>query len=227
MRRPFAVWSLVLPVLVASVLASAGCGGDGATGPAGPQEPDITGVVWQATDAGGGQGSLLLVAFDGGDSAYDRASAAVTPQTSWLTEDGAALDAPPLRDLTGRRVSVTFSGPVAESYPVQATAAIVRVLEPLDVSMNVTPAGEPQVRATAVELERDETGAVTTLVVRTTTPAATRRIPVSAETSWLLATPTEFKVAPAAPLIGNGLEPEVHAHLEDGVADWVAVMLPG
>lgn len=225
MRRPFAVWSLVLTLIVVSVLASAGCGGDGAGEPGAPQEPEITGVVWQSTDAGGGQGSLLLVAFDGGDSAYDRASAAVTPQTSWLTEDGAALEAPPLRDLTGRRVSVTFTGPVAESYPVQATAAIVRVLEPLDVSTNVTPAGEPQVRATAVELERDETGAVTALVVKTT-PAATRRIPVSPETSWLLATPSEFKAAPAAPLIGNGLEPEVHAHLEDGVADWIAVMLP-
>ena len=33
----------------------------------------------------------------------------------------------------GDRVAVTFTGPVAESYPVQATAADVELLEPAAV----------------------------------------------------------------------------------------------
>lgn len=230
MRRRHSTSALVLAALVAVTLAVAGCGtgsSDQPTGSARPAGPDITGIVWQRTGGSDGTGSLLLVGLQGVDSAYDRATVAITPDTRWILPSASGDAAPMTDELVGRRVAVTFTGPVRESYPVQATAAEVTLLEPLGVSMQVTPAGMPQVHGTAVELVRDEAGAVTALVVRPAkTPDATRSIPVTAETGWLLATPSEFKSAPSAPLIGNGLEPTVDVRIEDGAALWVAVMLP-
>jgi hypothetical protein len=230
MRRRHSRCALVLATLVAVALAVAGCGTGGSdqpSGPAGPAGPDITGIVWQVSADVDGTGSLLVVGLQGVDSAYDRASVAITPDTTWVLPSGGGDAIPMTDELVGRRVAVTFTGPVRESYPVQATADEVKLLEPLGVSMQVTPAGMPQVHGTAVELVRDEAGAVTALVVRPTkTPDTTRSIPVTAETGWLLATPSEFKSAPSAPLIGNGLEPKVDVRIADGAALWVAVMLP-
>ncbi|HEX5831905.1 MAG TPA: DUF3221 domain-containing protein [Gemmatimonadaceae bacterium] len=49
----------------------------------------------------------------------------LTIETRILAPDGSALSADELRE--GRRVRVWFTGPVAESYPVQATAGTVVV----------------------------------------------------------------------------------------------------
>jgi len=210
-------------VLLAAALASAACG----TEPTPSVGPDITGIVWQATDAGDGSGSLYVVGLQGGAGSYDRASVAVTADTAWRLADG-GRDRPPLdRELVGRRVVVTFTGPVAESYPVQATAGLVRLLDPLGVSMDVVPAGMPQVHGRAVEMVRGDAGSVVALRVRQgASTAKLTKVPVSADTAWLLATPTEFKPSRGVPLIGNGLEPLVDAHLAGGIATWVAVFLP-
>jgi hypothetical protein len=225
MRRRSATCALLLFMLLAVAGATAGCSrGNKAVGPA---AADITGIVWQVTAAGDGAGSLLVVGLQGVPSAYDRASVRITQDTRWVLPSGSGDAAPLTSALAGRRVAVTFTGPVAESYPVQATAAVVRVLDPLGVSMHLTPAGIPQIEGTAVELVRDESGAVTALVVRpATTSDETRRVAVTSGTSWLLATPTEFKSAPATPLIGNGLEPTVHVRLQNDAAQWIAVTLP-
>ena len=210
-------------VLLAAALVGAACG----AGPTPSGGPDITGIVWQVTDAGDGSGSLFVVGLQGGAGSYDRASVAVTADTAWRLADGRASRPPLDRELVGRRVAVTFTGPVAESYPVQATAGLVRLLEPLGVSVNVTPAGEPQMRGRAVEMVRGDSGSVVALRVRRgTSTAKPTDVPVSADTAWLLATPTEFKPSRGVPLIGNGLEPVVDLHLAGGVATWVAVFLP-
>lgn len=211
--------------LLAVALIAAACGYTPAPTPAGG--PDITGIAWQVTDAGDGSGALAIVGLQGGAGSYDRASVAVTADTIWRLPDGTTSPPPLDRELVGRRVAVTFTGPVRESYPVQATARTVRLLDPLGVSMDVLPAARPQVHGRAVELVRDAAGAVTKLRVRQGRAAAKLTdVPISAQTTWLLATPTEFKASRGVPLIGNGLEPIVDARLAGGVAVWVAVFLP-
>ena len=207
---------------VATVLGAA-CGAQ----PTPTGGPDITGIVWQVFAGAGGSGSLYVVGVQGGAGSYDRASVTVTADTVWHVAGGSGSRPPLGGDLVGRRVAVTFSGAVAESYPVQATAGSVRVLDPLGVSMNVTPAGLPQVHGRAVALVRDDAGTVVALRVRRGSSAATPRdVPVSADTAWLLATRTELKPTKGVPLIGNGLEPTIDVRLAGGVAVWVAVFLP-
>jgi hypothetical protein len=208
---------------LAAALVGAACG----AGPTQSGGPDITGIVWQVTAAVDGSGSLYVTGLQGGAGAYDRASVAVTADTAWRLADGNASRPPLDRELVGRRVAVTFTGAVAESYPVQATASLVRLLDPLGVSMNVTPAGMPQVHGRAVEMARNDAGTVVALRVREGASAVELTdVPVSTATTWLLATPTEFKPSRGVPLIGDGLEPLVDVHLADGVAAWVAVFLP-
>jgi len=215
--------ALLTLVLSAAALVVAACG-DASVPPGGP---DITGIVWQVTAAGDGLGSLYVVGLEGGVGSYDRASVAVTADTAWRLVDGSASQPSLDTELVGHRVAVTFTGAVAESYPVQATAGMVRLLEPLGVSTNVTPAGMPQVHGPVVEMVRDDAGAVVALRVREGASAAKLTdVPVSAATAWLLATPTEFKPSKGIPLLGNGLEPVVDVHLAGDVAVWVAVFLP-
>lgn len=127
-----------------AVLGSAvvgGCGGATAAQPASPSPSappsvaaDITGVVSDLTPGGdAGTATLLVVASPDAPSSYDRAWVRVTPQTTVWAPDGEGGTTPALEDLAvGRRVAVWFAGPVAESYPVQATASDVEVLTPLD-----------------------------------------------------------------------------------------------
>lgn len=126
-----------LAVLAAAVVA--GCGGATADQPASPSPPappsgaaDITGVVRDLTPGGdAGAVTLLVVADPDVTSTYDRASVRVTAATAiWAPtgEEGTELTADDLSE--GQQVAVWFSGPVAESYPVQATAGRVEILAP-------------------------------------------------------------------------------------------------
>jgi len=130
------------------------CGDDGtATGPGPePQPPapsltatgdvdgaDITGPVASAAvyDASpqGGAGPTLALLIEDGSGEYDKASITTTTETTWYEViDGAlvGLDTAPDAALTGRTVAVAFVGPVAESYPVQATAGWVVLLPAAD-----------------------------------------------------------------------------------------------
>jgi hypothetical protein len=119
-----------LAVLAAVVVG--GCGGStaqpaqSATAP--PSIPaGISGTIHQLTrDADSGQ-TVILVVDDGAiQGAVDRAWIKVTSDTVvWMLKGGTGTAA----DLgPGQFVSVWFDGPVAESYPVQATAADIRIL---------------------------------------------------------------------------------------------------
>ena len=127
--RAFAALA-ALAVLAAVVVG--GCGGStaqpapSATAP--PSVPaGISGTIHKLTrDADTGQ-TVILVVDDGAmPGAVDRAVVKVTSDTVvWMLkgETGTAADLGP-----GQFVSVWFDGPVAESYPVQATAADIRIL---------------------------------------------------------------------------------------------------
>jgi hypothetical protein len=128
-----------LAVLGAAVVG--GCGGATAAQPASPspsappsRPADITGVVTALTPGGdAGSVSLLVVADPDVPSSYDRASVRVTATTAVWASSGEDGTAPTVADLAqGQRVAVWFSGPVAESYPVQATAGDVQILTPLE-----------------------------------------------------------------------------------------------
>jgi len=128
----------VLAVLGAAVVT--GCGGATAAQPASPSpsaQPsasppagpaDITGIVkdFSISTAADSLPVLLVVAAPGSTSSVDRASVRVTKDTVVWTAQGTRGDAADLAE--GEQVGVWFSGPVAESYPVQATAGVVMVL---------------------------------------------------------------------------------------------------
>ncbi|MBN2203411.1 MAG: hypothetical protein JW767_00110 [Thermoleophilia bacterium] len=143
---------LLVAVAVAGALA---CGDDGSAPGSGtkPEPPapslaaegdvdgaDITGPVAGAAvyDASpqGGTGPKLALLIEDGSGDYDTASVTTTTETTWYeVVDGALADldaAPDAAALTGRTVAVAFIGPVAESYPVQATAAWVVLLPAAD-----------------------------------------------------------------------------------------------
>ncbi|HSL94599.1 MAG TPA: hypothetical protein VLA35_01600 [Thermoleophilia bacterium] len=101
---------------------------------------DITGPLAGAAlyDASpqGGAGPTLALLIEDGSGEYDKASITTTTETTWYeVVDGAlaGLDtAPDATALSGRTVAVAFVGPVAESYPVQATAGWVVLLPAAD-----------------------------------------------------------------------------------------------
>jgi hypothetical protein len=108
-----------------------GCGGStaqpasSATAP--PSTPaDITGTIHDLTTNEVTGLPTLLVVDDGAiKGSVDRASVTVTADTLvWQLKGGKGTAG----DLgAGQMVSVWFDGPVAESYPVQAKAGVIRI----------------------------------------------------------------------------------------------------
>jgi hypothetical protein len=129
----------VLAVLGAAVVG--GCGGATTAQPASPSPSappsgaaDITGVVSDLTPGSDAQtASFLVVADPDVRSSVDRAWVRVTGETTIWAPAGEDRTELTIDDLAeGLRVAVRFSGPVAESYPVQATAGDVEILTPLE-----------------------------------------------------------------------------------------------
>jgi hypothetical protein len=129
----------VLVVLGTAVVG--GCGGATSGQPASsspsatpPGAADITGVVRDLTPGGDAATVVLLVVADPGvTGSYDRASVRVTAKTTVWASAGTGTEELTAADLAeGQRVAVRFTGPVAESYPVQATAGDVEILTPLE-----------------------------------------------------------------------------------------------
>ena len=116
-----------------SIVALSGCT---ATRPKG--DPALQGVVTSVSGSGA-QRTIMVVYGEGLDltkSAYDAASVAVTKDTVIL---GTATTADDL--VVGTVVNVWFTGPVRESYPVQATASYVETLRQVSTSDLPTPQG--------------------------------------------------------------------------------------
>ncbi len=157
-RRSRRIQVVGVAAIVLIAVAAAGaiaCGGDGSAPGRGPEpQPsapsltaagdvdgaDITGPVASAavydSSPQGGDGPTLALLIEDGSGEYDKASITTTTETTWYeVVDGALADLDTVPDaaaLTGRTVAVAFVGPVAESYPVQATAGWVVLLPAAD-----------------------------------------------------------------------------------------------
>ena len=97
-----------------------------------PPKADIRGKVSSVT-ALRAQGLVGAISVDGKkekDTQYDKASVKLTSSTKfykWV--DGKKKDAKFSDVKEGSKVQCVFTGPVAESYPVQATASELIILE--------------------------------------------------------------------------------------------------
>ncbi|MDZ4064448.1 MAG: DUF3221 domain-containing protein [Coriobacteriia bacterium] len=114
-------------ILIAAVAAlaltfvAAGCGSAPPTEP-----PSISGTVTNYVADGTGGGSFLIENGTPGSSDYDIASVRVDSKTKIFD---ATNDLATFADIAkGSNLDVWFTGPVAESYPVQATAGSIRIL---------------------------------------------------------------------------------------------------
>jgi len=119
MRARIACMIVALSLLV---LALTGCSTQEPVG-----SPDIRGIISAITMAETGDGGTLLVMGEIEDNTtYDRAYISVDADVEITDMDGKRVA---FRELSPRiEVEVWFTGPVAESYPVQATAMRIVVL---------------------------------------------------------------------------------------------------
>lgn len=116
----FAAVALALGLMVASVT---GCTADKL--PEGTAS--IEGTVTQATLSAGGLGTVLVEGPEQPPGAVsDKASVTLTEETLFFDANGKRLSERPALEV-GTEVRMWFTGPVAESYPVQATAGTVQL----------------------------------------------------------------------------------------------------
>ena len=103
---------------------------DPGSDPAVSEKPHIAGTIAES-EALDATDSRILTRFlvrGDGSTGYDQAWVEVLQETI-ITFDGESFAPPTLADLApGRRVQVVFSGPVRESYPVQAVAGQIVIL---------------------------------------------------------------------------------------------------
>jgi len=123
--RPVPVKAAVLALAAAVGLALlAGCGGDGEGAPV-TGGPDVRGVI-TSISAGSGDvlGSVRIEGAIDQDTEYDKAVVRVEDDTKIYRQSGGQLTEATFADLAvGQTVEAWFTGPVAESYPVQAKAS--------------------------------------------------------------------------------------------------------
>lgn len=117
--KPFRALTLPL-LLVALVSCAAGTGGE--TVPA--TEPSIRGTVTQVSPDE--PRTVLVEENPGEESGSNKASVRLTGETRVLRRSGEAVQRAAPADLAvGQTVSVWFTGPVRESFPVQADAGTI------------------------------------------------------------------------------------------------------
>ncbi len=125
--------ALALTTALALALLGA-CTSDGDAAPA-PSDPDIRGVITSITDGSGEViGGVRIEGAIDEDTSYDKAVVRVESDTRIYRQAGNAMVEVTFGDLTvGQTVEAWFTGPVAESYPVQVKASqIVILAEPAD-----------------------------------------------------------------------------------------------
>ncbi len=91
-----------------------------------PCRADIRGRITALHPDGGGTGTVLIEGKKEPDTSNDKASVRVTARTRFVNSAGKNVSFASLR--VGQRVEARFTGPVAESYPVQAVAAEIWIL---------------------------------------------------------------------------------------------------
>lgn len=100
-----------------------------------PEKADVRGKITTVRESdavakkAGNLGSILIEGTKDKDTSYDKASVRITDKTKIEKIDGKEKKAAKFEDLKkGAKVQAVFTGPVAESYPVQATAKEVLIL---------------------------------------------------------------------------------------------------
>ncbi|TMV49498.1 DUF3221 domain-containing protein [Paenibacillus mesophilus] len=116
-------------VLLGSLLMVQGCGDGGGNGK--DQGVSIRGAVIAVGDYQEGEGRLILVeGTKKSDTQYDKASVRVPKGAKmYAMADGKKKKASVSDLKSGQRVEIVFTGPVQESYPVQAEAKEVVILD--------------------------------------------------------------------------------------------------
>jgi hypothetical protein len=133
-RVPAACAAIAL-CLAAFVALTAGCGS-----PVDLSRADIRGTIKSVTPSSGGSdtltlGSILIEGTKEKDTSVDKASVTVTAKTRiYRLESGKPVKAGFDALAAGERAQAIFTGPVLESYPVQATASEIVVLSGVTVS---------------------------------------------------------------------------------------------
>ncbi|MHB8051210.1 MAG: hypothetical protein ACYDHQ_08335 [Coriobacteriia bacterium] len=128
---------------IAVGLAFAGCA------PSVPStEPDIRGVVTDVSNAGESVSMRVVWADDvaiGTQAAYDAAQVTANADTDWFSRaaHGATSGAEAADVAVGTVVEAWFTGPVAESYPVQATAGTIVIIGEYDGELPEPPGLTP------------------------------------------------------------------------------------
>ena len=113
-------WLLLIPVLLG------GCADPNP--PSG--EPSVRGPITRITPGSDGLGTILVEESSPQGLDYDKASLRITEDTKLLKRAGADYVEITFEDMTtGMLVEAWMTGPVAESYPVQAAAGTVVQLE--------------------------------------------------------------------------------------------------
>lgn len=113
-------------LVLASVLAF-GCSGRQASPDLPAAEPSIQGIITHVDPAGEAIGRILVEENPAQSAGSAKASVRITQGTRIVTVAGERARGS-FQDLAvGRRARVWFTGPVMESYPVQATAEVVAV----------------------------------------------------------------------------------------------------
>lgn len=98
-----------------------GCSGAVPDGP-----PSIRGTITSVSFSQAGVGSILVEGPVADGTTLDKAALSINGDTSIIDASNSPLDAGDLE--TGMRVEAWITGPVRESYPVQADADTVRVI---------------------------------------------------------------------------------------------------
>ncbi len=113
-------FTILMIILALTLLA--GCGGK-------PENPSIRGEITSMSrdylDARI-RGTILVEGESSTDTGYDWASIRLTRDTIVLNENNKRIEIEDIKE--GQQVAVWFTGAVAESYPVQATAARVKII---------------------------------------------------------------------------------------------------
>lgn len=115
---------VALIVCLVIAFAFAGCSSDSKS-----DEIGIRGQISKITLGSDGKvASILVEGKKEEDTAYDKASVRINEDTEIVSADSEKkLSLKELKE--GMKVEVVFKGPVAESYPVQASAKSVKILD--------------------------------------------------------------------------------------------------
>lgn len=116
--------TLVGVVVISVALLLSGC----LPGPP-SSEPSIRGTITSVTPGDGNLGAIMVEGPAGGATSYDKASVNVAASTKVLLRGADGYGRLTYTELkVGDAVEVWFTGAVAESYPVQATARAIVVV---------------------------------------------------------------------------------------------------